>query len=134
LTGDAAAFEVAAFGMLYDRTLRGRVEGGSGGRIVFTSELKKGMPIGVIVGFVLAVYPGVLLTDTLIGMYFPAYPDSAWVTAAWYVPLTLLAAPALWKQFRMSEASSRAHAEETIEKIAATLGGRVEAVGDDAGG
>lgn len=137
-SGGGGEFEVAAFGMLYDRVLRGRVEGD---RVRFGGRLKRGLPIGVAVGFVLTLYPGVLLTDTLLNMWFRWYPQELWVTVAWYVPLTLLAAPALWAQFKASERASRRHAEETIAKIATALGGDVvveggegEGVGDLGGG
>jgi hypothetical protein len=132
---DRPIFACDVHGGLYDRVLIGFVrprsgEGDGAGqpagcRIEFASTLLKKMPLIVAIGFVFVLFPGVWFTDSLLATWFNWYRLSVWQTAAWYVPLTLLAAPVLRTQFRASEAAARIHADETIAKIAATLGGSV---------
>jgi hypothetical protein len=112
------AFVCDAFGTLYDRTLRGTI---GADHITFVGEPRRKLPIIVIVVFALTLYPGVLLTHTMLAMWFGWYPRELWITVAWYVPATLIAIPALIKHYRASERASRGHAQETIAKIEKAL-------------
>ena len=114
-------FEIAAHGTVYDRTLTGTV---SGSNITFTSRLNRKFPAIMITVMAIALFPGLPLTHTMLRVFFGWYPTEFWITAAWYLPLTLLAIPTLIKQFKASERASRLHAEETIQKLAAHLGGK----------
>lgn len=115
-------FSVAAHGTVYDRILHGNV---SNNTIAFEGQLKTLLPTIVIIGFALAIFPGVNLTHTMLAVLIPFYNIGFWWTVAWYLPLMLIAIPTLRKQFRTSELASRAHAEETIAKLAAHLNAEV---------
>ncbi|MBL0928213.1 MAG: hypothetical protein IBJ11_11280 [Phycisphaerales bacterium] len=120
----ADAFRVAQFGIIYDRVLDVRIEPGDrgGSRIRFTSTLLRRSPAVVVIVMLLTLYPGVWLTHSMLGLYFNWYPSAFWVTAAWYIPLTLLAVPVLIRQFRASEAAAAEHGRMTARRIAKELG------------
>ncbi|MCA9282702.1 MAG: hypothetical protein KDA30_11735 [Phycisphaerales bacterium] len=98
------AFEATVFGEPYDRVLVAGVrDSGDGGSVIEGEvRLKRKMPTIMIVVFLFTIWPGVWLTDSLMVTYFSWYPRKMWVTVAWYVPLCLLALPALWKQWKKS--------------------------------
>ncbi len=127
-TGTSAC-TFAAHGSIYDRTVLvspapPREDGSH--RLAFAARLDRKFPVIVIAALVLALFPGVVLTHSLLDVYFGWYSIGFWWTFAWYVPLTLLAVPVLWKQFKASELASRAHAEQTITTIADQLDARIE--------
>jgi hypothetical protein len=104
-------------------------EGGAGeGVLRFTTRLKPAWPVGFAVVLVLSVWPGVVLTESLIASLIPG---SFWKwTWWWYVPLTVVSSPwAMWAAVKMSRAGVRAEAEATIAKIAGEIEGTVEAEG-----
>jgi hypothetical protein len=74
----------------------------------------------------LTVYPGVLLTDSLLATYFLWYPRSIWFTCAWYLPITVLPVPWMWKwAWGESSRVARGEARAAIERVAGHLGGRL---------
>lgn len=113
------------FGSPYDRDLFITIEpggesggAGEGGSTVrLDTRLRRKFPVIVIVVMVLALWPGVWLTDSLLVTYFSWYPRSEWVTWAWYVPLMLLAVPVLIKQYRSSEAAAAQEAAKVVRKL-----------------
>ena len=127
---DDATLEAGVFGTLYDRVMTIDLAGAEGGgtRLTMTTRLKRTLPTVVIVVMALALWPGVLLTDSMLSTYFGWYPKAEWVTWAWYVPLMLLAIPVLWKQYRASEAAAAEHAHEVAQRISATVDGALEVI------
>lgn len=107
------------FGSPYDRDLFIAIAPGDGGgsTVRLDTRLRRKFPAIVIVVMVLAVWPGVWLTDSLLVTYFGWYPRSEWVTWAWYVPLMLLAVPVLIKQYRSSEAMAAVEAARVVRKL-----------------
>jgi hypothetical protein len=73
---------------------------------------------------VVSIWPGVWFTDSMLSTYFDWYPRSQWFTYAWYIPLSLLGIPAMWKFFKHSEKKTHAESLEVIKKIAATIEAR----------
>ncbi|MGP1345723.1 MAG: hypothetical protein ACTS3F_03535 [Phycisphaerales bacterium] len=121
------------FGSPYDRDLiitilpaRAHQEGArhadpaapTGSTLRFESRLRRKFPAAVAIVMALAIWPGVWMTDSLLVSYFSWYPRAGWVTPAWYIPLTLLAIPALWKQYRKSESGAAVEAASVVDKIA----------------
>lgn len=122
-------FYVDAFGTLYDRTLQAKVSSVSeGSELHFTATLNKKFPALVIVSVLFTIWPGVYFTDSLLSTWFYWYTLSIWLTAAWYVPLTVLSVPVLLKHYRKSELASWIHAHEVIDELSETLEGEVHPV------
>lgn len=70
---------------------------------------------------VLTVWPGVILTDSLMKTYFPAFTESV-PTAWWYLPLTVLPFPWMWMSWlKKSRAMGIQSAQEQVAKISAEL-------------
>lgn len=118
-------FRVLCFGQPYDKELIGSVapcaDRGRGACVRFQTRLLRKLPTIVIVVMVVTIWPGVWITHSLIAAYFYRYWDSAWATAAWYIPLCLIAIPALWRQYRRSLAAADEHAREIAHGIANVL-------------
>lgn len=113
------AFEATVFGEPYDRRLEAEIVPTAGGsRIEGVVRLKRKMPALMIGAMVFAIWPGVWMTDSLLATYFASwYPKSMWVTTAWYVPLTLLAIPPLWKQWKKSGVIARGELATLAERL-----------------
>lgn len=118
-------FRVLCFGQPYDKELIGSVapceERQRGACVRFHTRLLRRMPTIMIVVMVLTIWPGVWVTHSLIAAYWYSYPDPMWVTAAWYIPLCLIAIPALWKQYKRSVAAADAHSHDIVQGIANVL-------------
>lgn len=107
---------VTAFGGIYDYELiiSPQSAGASGSRVEFELRLLRKMPAIAIALFVVSIFPGLQLTHSMLSIYFSWYTIQTWW---WYLPLVLLSAPLMWKQFRGSQAEARRDAEATIEKL-----------------
>jgi hypothetical protein len=130
------SFTLDAAGGLYERTLVATIisdtnDNDDHTEIWFEGRLKKTVPIVVIAVLIFTIWPGVWLTDSILGVWFNWYRLNIWWTSAWYIPLTLLAVPAFWAQFRKSERESWDDAHKAIEKIARVGGGDVVEAGSD---
>ena len=124
------AFTLDAAGGIYERTLSATIISDSADQddhteIWFEGKLKRTIPIVVIVVLVFTIWPGVWLTDSILSTWFGWYRLGIWWTSAWYIPLTLLAVPAFWAQFKKSERESWDDAHKAIEKIARVGDGEV---------
>ncbi|GAB4517428.1 MAG: hypothetical protein Tsb0013_21710 [Phycisphaerales bacterium] len=116
-TGDASC-EVAVFGAVYDWVMAVEITPeGEGSHLTMTTRPKRTLPVIVAVVMVLATFPGVLLTHSMLATYFSWYPGATWITCAWYIPLMLLAIPALVGQYRASKKAAEESRVEVIEKI-----------------
>ncbi len=123
----AGRFAADVFGLHYDRELTGVVQReGDRTRIVFTSRLRKKMPVVIAVVFILATWPGAWLTHSMLETYFGWYPSASWVTYAWYIPLMLLSIPVLLRQYRVSMSTAHSEMAEVIEKVRAAVDGTLE--------
>lgn len=124
-------FHAAVHGKPFDSLLLCELsETGTGSAIEASVRLRRGLPwvFGIVVA--LSVWPGVLLTDSLMNTWFSWYPNETWKTYVWYVPLTVLPLP--WmvrKVMRQSRSSGAEHAAEQIEKIRAAVDGTTEPLG-----
>jgi hypothetical protein len=130
-TGSQTAFRAAAFGSPFDGVLEGRAEplGGDGQTVLrFSARLKPLMPIIAAAIFLATIWPGVMLTESLIASFFPT--SSAWqYTWWWYMPLSVPFVPwAYWVALKRSRASVRESALEVIGKIAKEVGGRLDPI------
>lgn len=120
-------FEVSAFGPPFDYRLIAAAERApSGTRLRFRIALMKKLPIIFALVVIVSIWPGVWLTDSMLRTYFSWYTMSFWGTCAWYMPLTVLPLPWMWKKMVVgSRAAANADARELIGKIAGAIEGRV---------
>lgn len=117
------SFRVLVFGTPYDRLLIGRIapDGSGGSRVEFASRLRPKLPVVFVVVVLLSLWPGVWLTHSMLVTYFSWYRIQTWW---WYIPLTLLVIPALWKQFRKSEGLAAQETDRLVRTIAQAIDGR----------
>lgn len=116
-----ALFACAAFGNPFDYSLLASHEAG---KLTFCAKIKPKMP--AIFWFVLAftIWPGVLFTDSLLNTWFGWYPNETWITYAWYLPLTILPLPWLYKAvMARTRLAALVHAHEQINRIAKAVDG-----------
>ncbi len=130
------SFSVDASGGLYERTLLATIISDTADKdehteIWFEGRLKRTIPIVVIAVLIFTIWPGVWLTDSILSIWFNWYRLGIWWTCAWYIPLTLLAVPAFWAQFKKSGRESWAEAQKAIGKIARIGDGEVVGVSDN---
>ncbi|MBY0112143.1 MAG: hypothetical protein K2Y21_04935 [Phycisphaerales bacterium] len=112
----ADGFKALAYGWVFDYDLRYSVqEGANGSTLVPTLELKRKMPAIVIAALLLSIWPGVWITDSMLATYFSWYPREFWKTCAWYLPVTVLPMPWVWKT---AMGRSRMLAEESARELA----------------
>ncbi|MFG0313403.1 MAG: hypothetical protein ACF8LL_04365 [Phycisphaerales bacterium] len=96
----------------------------------FRTVLPPKMPLIVGVIFAITIWPGVWFTDQMLATYWNWYlgllNDMPWLTYAWYLPLTILPLPWMFKSM-MNRSHTAAHesAKELIERINAVIDGRL---------
>ena len=119
-------FEVTALGTHFDHRVRCAVGQTNEGSVIHGRGERPWRPIAVVWAIViLTLWPGVWITHSMLVTWFGWYRLELWGTAAWYVPLTLLAIPAVLKVQRASDVASWAHAHETLDLIARVCDGDV---------
>lgn len=91
-----------------------------GTSLSFRTRLKPLWVWGFAVALVLSIWPGVVLTESLVASVIPG---SFWRwTWYWYLPLTVPFAPlAWWQAVKMSRAGVEAEAAIAIDKLASEL-------------
>ncbi len=107
----------AAFGGPFDSELLMRL---SGRELHFSLRRLRKVPAIFAAVLAVTVWPGVILTDSLLRTYlefYRAWPE--WVTYAWYMPLTALPIPWMWRKWAKQ---SRVRALES----ALEMRGRIE--------
>lgn len=118
------AFRAALFSEPFDHELRAAIEPAPGGGSIIraSARMLPKMPLIFAVVLIITVYPGVLLTDTMI----PG--EWGWIdTWIWYVPLTALPIPWIWaKLMKKSRTGAGLSAYELLHKLATEVEGRVE--------
>jgi hypothetical protein len=124
---DGDRFRTLVYGEPFDRELLGTIrEQGDGCEISLELRLLKKMPSIAIAMVVVSIWPGVWLTDSMIQTYFAGYPNSFWVTAAWYLPLTVIPLPwMLRSMWRKSEGIAREEFGKMVEKIVRAVDGAI---------
>lgn len=128
-SADAAAplFVIDAFGAPFDGVLSAQVPQTPAPnatlRLEFTVKLKPLWPAVFVLSLLLAIWPGVVLTESLLASFFP---HTAWTwqyTWWWYMPLSILGTPFAIKQaFSTSRLAARASAHESVAQLASGLG------------
>ncbi len=97
--------------------------GSAGATLAFDVRLKPLWPTVFVVAMVLAIWPGVLLTESLLASLFPHTPWTWAYTWWWYMPLSIVGCPwAIWDVIRRSRRGTRLSAREAIAGIAKELG------------
>lgn len=121
-------FSVAAFGQPFDGVLNARGEAGAGGTTLrFEERVLRRNPAIFVLALAFTVWPGVYFMDQLMIQFLPGVRDAV-PTAWWYLPITVVPIPWLWRTvMRRTRAAVRASALHSIERIAAELDGRLEA-------
>ncbi|MEM8834848.1 MAG: hypothetical protein AAGD00_03405 [Planctomycetota bacterium] len=118
-------FSAAVFGQPYDRVLLARItpdpDMGSGCVVTGECVLPRKLPTIMVVVMILTIWPGAWLTHSMLALYFGWYPNALWVTLAWYLPLTILAIPALLRQFKRSEALAAHELATLVQTLARAL-------------
>lgn len=104
-------FGAEELGHPFDYRLSVHAAGVDGGtRLTWSMRMLPRMP--AIFGAVLAlsVWPGVWLTDSMLRAYFSGYDYRTWM---WYLPVTVLPIPWMWRGFvrRSRESAARLRAE-----------------------
>ncbi len=124
---DNLTFRLQIFGNPYDHAMIGRITpADSGSSIELTTRLLRKLPTIMIVVFVLATWPGVWLTQSMMDIYFPGTLVAKYTTIV-YIALMVLSIPALWKQFTKSQTAAREHTQEVTERIRTTLDAKPDA-------
>ena len=120
-------FRALVYGDPFDRELLGVIrDDGEGCAIDLELRLLKKTPSMAVALVVISIWPGVWLTDSMIQTYFPGYPNAFWVTAVWYLPLTVIPLPWMMrKMWRKSERIAREELGKTVDRIARAVGGTV---------
>lgn len=121
-------FSTAAFGHPFDGVLEARVEPIDHGiRLRFSARLAPRMPILFAAGLALTVWPGVYFMDQLMIEFLPGV-RAAVPTWWWYVPLTVVPVPWLWRAtMRRTRAAIHSSARQVIARMAGELDGRLVA-------
>jgi len=112
-----ALFAVAAFGHVFDYRLIAHSERDEAGRVTLRFTLVQLMraPLIFALVLILTVWPGVWLTDSMLTSYFSWYTVETW---KWYLPLTVLPIPFMWRSTHLKSLSAASrHAGEQLEKI-----------------
>jgi hypothetical protein len=117
----SALFSITDFGHPFEGVLIARRD--SLNDLRFETRLKPIGPALFAIVLVLAVWPGLLLTDSMLRVYFSWYDIPTWW---WYLPLTVPSSPWAWRSaIRKSRESVHQRAQELIGKVAAEVGGTV---------
>lgn len=118
-------FTCAAFGAPFDyRLIIDHWEMGGDRGMTFRADRLKKLPTIFAVVLAFTVWPGVVFTDSLLNTWFGWYPNPWWFTWAWYIPLTAIPIPWIWRSVsRKSQASALVHAYEQIDKITTAVEG-----------
>lgn len=128
-------FRTDAWGTPFDSDLLATSESADAGtRLRFAVRLRRKMPALYAVILAVTVWPGVVVTDSMLRLWFEWYNHLtqiglfniggfSWFTYAWYLPLTVLPLPWMWKGWmRRSRGTAHVSALEMIAKMAGELG------------
>lgn len=111
--------KVLVFAGMFDHemTLSMRTQGAT--TVVEPSlRMLRRMPTIIWVVLALSLYPGLPITDSMMRVYFGWYDAWSGATWWWYVPMTLLAVPAVLKQMKSARIEARIEGGKKMEEIA----------------
>ena len=112
----ADGFKALAYGWVFDFDLAFRIdESPDGCTLTPALVLKRRMPAIVLALLAFSIWPGVWITDSMLSTYFTWYPHEFWKTCVWYLPITILPMPWVWKT---AIGRSRLLAEESARELA----------------
>lgn len=119
----ADGFKALAYGWVFDFDLAFRIEDSPGGCTLTPAlVLKRRMPAIVLALLAFSIWPGVWITDSMLSTYFTWYPHEFWKTCAWYLPITILPMPWVWKTaIRRSRLLAEESARELAERVRSEL-------------
>jgi hypothetical protein len=122
--GSGELFIADAFGTPFEGVLVAAAHpAGTGTRLVFRRRLKPVWPWGFAIVLVLSVWPGVVLTESVLAAMFPSATWLWQTTYYWYLPLAIIGGIFGWigamKKSRLTVAAS---SHETADKIKTLLG------------
>lgn len=114
-------FELTAFGEPFDHTLDARATPHDvTTTITYSLRMKPKMPWIFAIIVAVSVWPGVWLTDSMLRTYWSGYDFITWM---WYLPLTILPVPWMWKRMlSKSRLAAGTHAKELAERIRTEIG------------
>ncbi|MHC4976573.1 MAG: hypothetical protein ACYTF7_08200 [Planctomycetota bacterium] len=112
-----SSFRVDAFGVPFDADLIGSITSRDPLTVSYSLRVRMKIPAIFAIVTLLTIWPGVAITDSLIPGEW-----GWWPTAYWYLPLTIIPLPWLVVSLRKrTHQTTRAHAQEQIARICATL-------------
>lgn len=126
-TESPGLFRVSAFSAPFDHHLTCHAHAvDEGTELRFVLERQNRMPILFAVVLAFTVWPGVVLTDSLLATWFGFYgtwsQSMPWLTYAWYLPLTAGPIPWMWSSWsKKSRSAAEEHGREQVGKVRATL-------------
>lgn len=114
----AAGFKLDCEALPFDYELLGDITAGpEGSKISLRARRLPLMPWIFGVTLILTVWPGVWLTDSLLDVYWTKYANwgesMPWLTYAWYLPLTALPLPWVWRGLTRKSAAGAADSMTT---------------------
>lgn len=127
--GEGDLFLVAAHGKPFDADLIVRYEragaAGGGGLLNFRLKMHWRLRAIFIALLLLTIWPGAYFMDELVAIYLRGL-WRPWVTYWWYLPITILPLPWIWRGvMKRARASTQNSAREAIAKVAAEVSGEV---------
>jgi len=120
-------FRIDCDAVPFDYSLVGQIKPeGEGSSVTLRAVRRRLMPWVFGVTLAATVWPGVWLTDSLMGVYWASYSrwseQMPWLTYAWYLPITALPLPWLWRTLtRKSEAMAKESATKLVNAVRAML-------------
>lgn len=120
---DAVPFEHGVIGEVRDAG-----DGVGGSVVTLRTERRRLLPWIFGVTLALTVWPGVWLTDSVMGVYWSAYgvwsDQMPWLTYAWYLPVTALPLPWLWRSLTRKSAAMAAESGAKVTETIRSLVGK----------
>lgn len=110
-------FRADAFATPFDHSLTCRLEPVEGGtRLAFRVTMNRRMPWIYALVLLVTIWPGVWVTDSMLKTYFSWYTIPTWW---WYLPVSVLPIPWMWRSFiRKSTSAAETSAREIVADIA----------------
>ena len=123
----AEGFHALAYGWVYDFDLVAAfTPQGSGTSVKLRSRSDPRCRGSLRRQLLLSVFPGVWVTHSMLSVYFSWYPGELAEDLRWYLPVSILPIPWVWKGRWTGRESPRRSGLELIERIRGRPGGEVD--------
>ena len=122
--GSDHLFEVDAYGAVFEYGLRAKASNVAGRTtLAFSLVLRRKVPAIMAVVFVLSIWPGLPMTDSMLRTWSTWYDGlPSWTTLGWYLPLTIVPLPWMWLSWhRASRLAANKQAKVQLETIGTVL-------------